>query len=661
MADENDFEPRIGRPRSRGGKQARKYLGRVLAATNLARGGARRVGSNEKPYSGSRYGRGAGVGRLLSVTAGRGASQRRRVIIKASIVRLAGKGARAAAAHLRYLQRDGTTREGDAGVLYGRDSDHVDHDEFRARSAGDRHQFRFIVSAEDGTEYEDLKPLTRRLMDQVERDLGTSLDWVAVDHFNTGRPHTHIVVRGKDDRGVDLVIAKDYLTAGMRERASELVDLDLGPRTQHDIENALRSEVGQERLTSIDRSLLRSMSENREVTAFGRDAVEQSLRAGRLAKLTKLGLADPIGTGRWRLADGLDETLRRVGERGDIIRTIQRDISRSRLDRTVADRAIFEPGSAGAEPLIGRVIARGLADEHTDRHYLLIDATDGRAHYVPLGRGQNVEPLAEGMIVRVTPERATVRDVDRTIARVAAANGGRYDIDAHLRHDPAATQDFAESHVRRLEAMRRGRAGVERDPSGVWSIAEDHLDRVEAWEAAKLRNKPVTVEIVSRLPIDQLVGVDAVTWLDREASSDGPVALRDAGFGHDVQAAIARRGQWLLQQELADEREGVVTYRRDTISRLQRRELQRVATQLAEDLGMPVREPVSGSRIEGVVRKPVDMVSGRFALIERSHDFALVPWRPVLGRQIGKPVSGIVRDGSINWSVGRGRGGPSVS
>src|SRR3546814_6940269 len=91
-------------------------------------------------------------------------------------------------------------------------------------------------------------------MARVEADLGTRLDWVAVDHFNTGHPHTHIMVRGRDDRGRDLVIARDYLTAGMRERAAELVDLDLGPRDDRAIEARLRAEIDQERLTGDRKS-----------------------------------------------------------------------------------------------------------------------------------------------------------------------------------------------------------------------------------------------------------------------------------------------------------------------------------------------------------------------------------------------------------------------
>ncbi|MEG8049025.1 hypothetical protein QP178_03655 [Sphingomonas aurantiaca] len=139
---------------------------------------------------------------MLAGRGGHAASNQRRVIVKASIVKLAGKGASAAAAHLRYLQRDETTRDGERGALYGRDSDAVDAKDFRERATSDRHQFRFIVSPEDGDQYDDLKPLTRRLMQRMEEDLGTRLDWVAVDHFNTGHPHrpTRSLPRSKAPR-----------------------------------------------------------------------------------------------------------------------------------------------------------------------------------------------------------------------------------------------------------------------------------------------------------------------------------------------------------------------------------------------------------------------------------------------------------------------------
>jgi type IV secretory pathway VirD2 relaxase len=660
MADDDTFEPRLGRIRSLGGERARRYVGRVLAAANLARGGAISF-SSSKGFSGSRTGRGAGVGRMLASRDRHAAFRRRRVIIKARIVKLAGKGIAGAAAHLRYLQRDGTTREGAPGALYGADADRIDATEFRERGAGDRHQFRLIVSPEDGAEYDDLKSLTRRLMARVEQDLGTRLDWVAVDHFNTGHAHTHIIVRGKDHLGADLVIARDYLTTGMRERAAELVDLDLGPRSVRDIETALRAEVEQERLTSIDRALLRGGGDDRVVDARGRDAFDQTIRSGRLAKLARLGLAEPIGAGRWRLAADLEGTLRRMGERGDIIRTMQREFTRASLDRAPADQAIYDSASTDVPSLVGRVVARGLADEHSDRHYLIVDATDGRSHYVAIGKGDNVDALATGAIVRIEPLRPEVRGVDRTIAAVAAGNDGRYDVDAHLRRDPSATQGFAETHVRRLEAMRRSGAGVVRDPTGEWAIAPDHLERVQVHETAMLRDRPVAVEILSALPLEKLIDADAATWLDRELIADSPTSLRDAGFGQEVLQAQPVRRQWLIAQGFAEEQDGLTSYRAGMITALQRRELMRVAGQLSEEMNLPFAEPAPGARIDGIYRRPIDLASGRFALIEKSREFTLVPWRPILDRHVGKSVSGILRGDNISWSIGRGRGGPSIS
>src|SRR5690606_273627 len=160
----------------------------------------------------------------------------RRVIVKTRLAMLAGKGGAAARAHLRYIQRDGVTREGEPGELYSAERDIADGKAFLDRCQGDRHQFRFIVSAEDADQYPDLKPFTRRLMAQMEEDLGTRLEWVAVDHFNTGHPHTHIMLRGVDDRGGNLVIAREYISHGIRERASRLATLDLGPRTDIEID-----------------------------------------------------------------------------------------------------------------------------------------------------------------------------------------------------------------------------------------------------------------------------------------------------------------------------------------------------------------------------------------------------------------------------------------
>lgn len=631
----------------------RPLASRMRAAVNRAGGthGRKRGG-----FTGERIGRGAGVGAILSSPSYRSGGGNRRVVVKATIVRLAGKGLAGATAHLRYLQRDGTTREGERGQLYGAGNDPVDGKAFLARGSGDRHQFRFIVAPEDGAEYDDLRPLVRRWVAAVEHDLGTKLDWVAVDHFNTGHPHSHVVVRGKDEQGKDLVIARNYMTHGLRARAAELVDLDLGPRSPEELRSAALREIDQERLTGVDRRLVRSVGDDGLVRPVHPDPVEQSLRAGRLQTLGRLRLATEGPRGSWRLADDLEPTLRRMGERGDIIRTMQRQMRELAPERPAADHAIHDPNQP-ATPLVGKVIARGLADEHADRHYLIVDGLDGLSRYVDIGVA--AAETVPGSIVRITPTPVAVRQVDRTIAEVAAASDGRYSVDLHLRHDPSATEAFAQAHVRRLEAMRRGGGAVTREPDGSWTIAPNHLDRVAAYERQQAARTPVVIETLSARPIERQAAHDGPTWLDRELVAEQPATL-GRGFGADVRRAMAVRQQWLVDQELATQDGTTVRIRADLLAILQRRELTRVAGQLSSELGMPFAEARIGSAVDGVYRRSIMVGDAKFAVIEKSREFTLVPWRPVLERAVGQQVFGVMRDGSISWTIGRGRSGPVI-
>lgn len=667
-SDDDTIEPRLGRIRSRGSaKRGQRYLQTVLRSIAKAGGPARGDGPRSK-FQGNRIGRGAGVGRVLSGRDRYASFRTRRVIVKARIVKMVGKGGDAARMHLRYIQRDGVTREGTPGELYDAARDHTDGRAFLERSDGDRHQFRFIVNAEDGVEYDDLKDLTRRLMQRVEDDLGTKLDWVAVDHHNTGQPHTHIVIRGRDDTGKDLVIAREYMAHGFRARASELVTLDLGLRTDRDIEERLSREVGQERFTSIDRGLLHGADE------AGRLAIEtlsqptskyarfqQTLRVGRLRTLEHLGLATEVAPGAWQLSPEMAPTLRRLGERGDIIKTLHHEMRANGLTRGAGDYAIYDPSDAAApRELVGRVVARGLSDEIEDRHYLVIDAVDGRTHWVGIGLGDAVEPTPSGSIVAISPRPVEARAADRTVAEIASTNGGRYSVELHLRRDPSASGEYVQAHVRRLEALRRARTGVERQPDGTWVIGADHSDRAASYERAQARDQPVRVEILSALPLDRQLGADGATWLDRTLISDTPAPLRDAGFGREVRGALTRRRQWLIEQQLACEDEGQTVYRRGLLDVLRRRELDRVAAGLSEEIGLSYSEAPSSGKIEGIYRRRLDLASGRFALIEKSREFTLVPWRAALEINLGKPIAGIVRGENVSWTFARARGGPSL-
>ena len=311
----------------------------------------------------------------------------RRVIVKARYTRIVRGDLGAARAHLKYIVRDGVARDGEPGRLYSRDSDAADPAAFLERSEGDPHQFRFVVSADEGARLSDLKPFIRDLLAQMERDLDTRLDWVAVDHFNTGHPHTHIVIRGRDDQARDLVMARDYISDGVRARAQALITLELGPETELERLRKRYNEVGQERLTALDRSLTASAKQGflAITSTDAADPERQALRAQRLKTLERLGLARERTRGVWQLDPHLETKLRQLGERADKFKMMQRALKQAGIERSAMAMALFERGPRKA-PLIGRVIEVGMVDEITDRTWVVIDGADGRVHYAELGR-----------------------------------------------------------------------------------------------------------------------------------------------------------------------------------------------------------------------------------------------------------------------------------
>jgi hypothetical protein len=196
---------------------------------------------------------------------------------------------------------------------------------------------------------------------------------------------------------------------------------------------------------------------------------------------------------------------------------------------------------------------------------------------------------------------------------------------------------------------------------GTWSITSDHLEKVADYEARRVRDRPVVVEKLSPVPLQQLAKAEAATWLDRELAAASPLPVRDAGFGSELRSALAARTQWLIEEQLAEAENGKVRLRPDALALLQRRELLAVSQELANELGKPFIHTESGGMVAGTLIRRIDLVSGRFALIEQSKEFTLVPWRPVLEKQIGKTVSGFMRSDGISWRFERSRTGPVIS
>ena len=381
MTDEDDFRIRPGKIRNRGSKGGRRALtlaGQIIQYSlkgGYARGARRSSGTGHQAR-----------GRRASLAA-RSRATNRRVIIKARVVRHVGNRFRAAplARHITYLERDGVTRDGRDATMFDADTESADRDAFAERCGDDRHHFRFIVSPEDASDMSDIRAFTRELMSDMARDLDTRLDWVAVDHWNTDNPHIHILLRGKADDGKDLVIDKDYIRSGMRARAEARVTIELGPRSELEIRQALTREIEAERWTSLDRSLQRLADDNAGVVDLRAGSTidefkHPNLLLGRAMKLERLGLADKIAPACWTLKPGIEIALRDMSIRGDIIKTMHRAMSKNGAAPDLSRFALH--GERSAEPVFGRLVERGLHDELAGSAYAVVDGADGRTHHL---------------------------------------------------------------------------------------------------------------------------------------------------------------------------------------------------------------------------------------------------------------------------------------
>ena len=382
--DDNEFRVRPGRSRDSGaasGRRSQKLAAQVQRAANKAgHAGSRRAGLKRGSGSGK-----AARGRR-TVAAMRRTPGQRRVTVMARIARHKGAHYRAAplAKHITYLERDGVSRDGRDASMFDAQTDRADRDAFAGRCEDDRHHFRFIVSPEDAGDMEDLRSFTRELMADAAKDLGTELDWVAVDHWNTDNPHIHVLVRGVASDGTDLVIDRGYISEGLRFRAEERVTLELGPRTELDIRTALEREVDAERWTSLDRQLERLGQDTAGLVDLRpggeADPEMRRLLLGRAAKLEQLGLAAREGPAVWALEPGAETTLRDLSLRNDIIKTMHNAVSRDGGRFDVSVLALHQ--AVPSEPVIGRLVERGLHDELTGSAYAIVDGVDGRTHHL---------------------------------------------------------------------------------------------------------------------------------------------------------------------------------------------------------------------------------------------------------------------------------------
>jgi type IV secretory pathway VirD2 relaxase len=577
---DDDINIRPGRIQhgNRGAKRPTSFVGEVMRAAKKAGHVGNSFSWSGVGASRSRFGRGRRA--ALSLTQ---RSTSRRVVIKSRVVRHQGARFRSAPLpkHMTYLKRDGVTRDGQEARMFDATSDATDERAFAERCADDRHHFRFIVSPEDAMELEDLRGFTRELMADAERDLGTRLDWVAVDHWNTDNPHIHVLVRGKADDGKDLVISRAYISRGFSDRAAERVTLELGPRSEQQIRSALEKEVEAERWTSLDRSLRDISDEGGDIADLrpgdaNEDPELRRLMLGRAAKLERLGLAEPVGAARWMLKPGLEPALRDLGIRGDIIKTMHQAMTGAGREPDVTGFALH--GDEPADPVLGRLVGRGLDDELKGTAYAIVEGVDGRTHHLRFSDLDMTGDAKPGAIVE---------------ARAYEDSSGRHRLSLATRSD---------------------------------------------------------------LSIQAQVTASGATWLDRQLLAKES-AVGGSGFAAEVRDTMDRRVDHLVEEGLAQRQGQRVTFARDLLNTLRRRELDDAVARLSAETGLAHRPSAEGEHVAGAYRQRVTLASGRFAMIDDGLGFQLVPWRPALEQKLGQHVSGtLTPGGGVDWSFGRSRG-----
>lgn len=471
-----------------------------------------------------------------------------------------------------------------------------------------------------------------------------------MDHWDTDNLHTHIVLNGHAGGPAggreDLVIAPDYMAHGMRLRASEIATEWLGPRTEAEIRKSLLREVDQQRLTGLDRALIRQAGANGiDLTSNPQDRQRQNALLARLQRLEGMGLAERANANCWTLQPGMADSLDAMGQREDALETIRRALKGQRRECVVDERP--------TSPVIGQIADKGLADELHDRGYLVVDGIDGRAHYLKLPAGTDLAELPVHGIVEARPS-GQEKPVDRQIATVA--RDGLYKTadhmaqlqQAHVRN-PQVTVD---AQVRRLEALRR--AGiVERIADGVWKGPPDLLQKTRQHDSQKASG--LAIELRSLLPIDQQVRTIGATWLDKQLVGDG-LPLAGQGFGAQVRDALRDRVDFLATQGLAELRGKRAVLAKGLLATLRDRDLAAAAKALGEQTGQTYRSVQDGKQASGIYRGSLQLASGRFAVLDHDMSFCLVPWRPVVEPRIGQSMSAIVRGSSANWYFGKQRG-----
>ncbi len=305
-----------------------------------------------------------------------------RCVVKVSYIQ--NGQSRAWAAHGDYLQREHAQTSGERGLGFNAERDDINLKELLRswQKADDPLLFKIIVSPENSYKM-DLHQHAKDLMQQMQIDLDTKLEWAAIDHHNTDHPHLHIVVRGLDEKGKELRIEKDYLKQGIRERSQVFATKELGFQYNRDLIQQREQQVERDQVTKIDHSLRHRANDDGVISFKQKVANNAMAREWRLQEIARLkylatmDLAKQLEPKVWQLNPQLENTLHQLKFEDSIVE------ARARHGIDVTYREELKPTQIEEDsPLTGKVVGMGLENELYDKRYLIVEGTDGKAHYL---------------------------------------------------------------------------------------------------------------------------------------------------------------------------------------------------------------------------------------------------------------------------------------
>ncbi len=555
-----------------------------------------------------------------------GGSRAQRVIVKTLVSRhKAGKAKGSLTRHAGYLGRDSASADGKPGVFYDASREGIAGRQEVANWAEDRHHFRVIISPERGSDIPDMTAYVRDVMARVEKDLasagaiekGTKLEWIAINHHNTDNPHAHVVLRGRQENGKDLVIPRAYLAHGMRGRASEVATELLGERTIEQAQEARLKEVEAERFTSLDRMIERHLAGGKidlaQSKPIGYGAEDRQLALARLQFLEGIGLAQKERGTWWTVDEQFSRSLRGLGARNDVIQQLYGSLGHE------AGQVQRMAGADASNPVAGIVIAKGSADEIGDDRFIVVRDGGGQAHYGRVKDTESYRDLHVGSVAELGAGAHRRQQIAEQVAAVAS-DKGVYSSELHeayLRQSqPDSTDRQIASSVRSAQSRLAFVAGFE--SSGVRALDNEHyaVDAEVFRQFSQRGSERTDVRVIAERTLSDQIEAHAVTWLDRQAFTDSPDA-RTADHPA-VQEAIAQRQAWLVQNgyaQQAHENHGVVELRPDALRELAAEEWTDVSERLAKKYGMAVSQLPQGGSVDGNYEGVEHLHAGKMAVV----------------------------------------------